>query len=440
MFPKLLILILLFVFPSWVSASPDFSVTLDTTYIFSPDGTSVVKQIYSYTNLSSRTAASSYDIPVTGQMPTGLAAGDEAGSIKPQVSQLSSSSFSIHLPFNRIVAGKSKTKEFWFSYSGPSLTFSQSQGHVLLPQINQPPPDVTPEKIILRIPAALGSNAVFSTQPSTVSAPYAGYTDYVFNPADLQLSPLTGLIGNFKIFRFNLTYLLPPSGTLLLPSDSPAQKIFIDSVLPVPDRFFQNSQSIWQADYPAKSTASTQVNITGFALISLPQTAVIFPHPPQSKTIETYSGLFSQTSSLSLSWQKPWQIFPFFSTTGYLLIQNSGNSPVYSPQIKTNSTGLQVTVNPADIPSVILPKSRSRIPVGFRLSSLFGLSPHQLDFSLTGPVFQSITYNVPDYLFIIYYGCLICLLSLGIGLLAILTHRSRSIPFQKYFRKGNLRR
>jgi len=142
-------------------------------------------------------------------------------------------------------------------------------------------------------------------------------------------------------------------------------------------------------------------------------------------------------SPLEITWNKPYQVIPFYSLPSQIVIKNTQGHAVYKTFFTINSDLFVPDSEIHKFVSVIPPYGVVNIPVSFKSSFLPDLEPHILSISNS---IQAVKYNIPRNLFIGWYVCFASICALSLIFLAGTAIRSRSLFIQRRRTKNNLRR
>jgi len=221
-------------------------------------------------------------------------ANDNSGSIVPQVIK-GENTTTIKLSFSEKVVGKGNTLSFTLGYI--SDDYAMKNGRVLeigIPKIAETS-DLSDYSVNLTIPYSFESPAFIMPQPSNITQSDKGNV-YFFNKQVLQDKGIFAAFGNFQVMDFNLKYHLYNKNNkqyfyqIALPPDTDFQKVFYDTLSPLPEKVEVDQDGNWLASYLIKASSNLEVTATGSAQIFInPQDSSYF-----KKDVDQSSYLISQ--------------------------------------------------------------------------------------------------------------------------------------------------
>lgn len=263
---KILILIaILWLFPTSAQAAGEFHTKYVVDYKFDPKGRSEIIQNISLTNLVSQVYASQYQFSVQGYGIDGITGQDSKGPLKITKDIKENDTTLVTVLFNDQVVGKDKTLNFTLNYQGPEAKHNGQIWEIILPSIGKPE-FIDEYTLKLHVPPEFGKLAFITPQPSS-SSEY----NFTFDKSQLVKVGVVAAFGKFQTFGFNLKYQLenninkPVYTEVALPQDTNYQRVFYDSLTPRPSNVRTDEDGNWLARYDLKPLEKLTVVATGQA-------------------------------------------------------------------------------------------------------------------------------------------------------------------------------
>lgn len=141
---------------------------------------------------------------------------------------------------------------------------------------------------------------------------------------------------------------------------------------------------------------------------------------------------------LTMSLRSAAAIFPFIPTSSHIQLENPNGHALYNTQLQFTSTNVNLQNPPQNRPFTLLPFARISLPLKLTSGVLPRFSSHQITVSTSAD--HSITYNIKESAFYLWYGIFTTIISAALIFLAVLAHRAWSIYIQRHGRGSPLRR
>ena len=416
-----------------VSAA-DFSVDvrLFSQYDLLGQGKSTLSM--SFTNLVSSKFISSFDLDIPRMDNFFLEAADDYGPIKTEITS-SSHSYHARLFFNRDNVGKKAVYRLNVNFPAPNPVKNDNTWEIDLPSFQTvSPPDSFSAQV--SVPQAFGELLSAPSAPDEVYTTATTRTFSFLNFSPLKINRL--LFGSLFSFKFSAVY--HPSTALLLPKDSPGQKIFIDKFSVSPQNVILDSSGNWIALF-IKPPAG-DVTIEGYALLDSSTADILLASDSKailpvkiSKNIRPYPYLEPSTPNFQL--QSPVWLNPFVPTPINIHISNYHPAAIYNYDYKISSPNFYLSGDLENNIPVMPPFSqntykfyvRPKFPDTILNSSISISANHHL-----------ITYNFPAGSLSAWLFIICVLFSFIIIFLSFVAYRARGLFVHRLRRKNHLRR
>jgi transglutaminase-like putative cysteine protease len=164
---------------------------------------------------------------------------------------------------------------------------------------------------------------------------------------------------------------------------------------------------------------------------SLPRPAGLYKLSPSSKDVEVKVGQYKdyQTRSLDLQWHRPFQFIPFLTNTSQIVIKNPNGVAMYNLPISIEAQNISLTkVNILEFLPVIPPFGQITLTLSHPRSLIPSLNSKFLSLRVGN---QSVTYNIPETKFYVWYAILTIAVTSAIFAVAFLTHHAWHLYFQR---------
>lgn len=269
------------IFPANVSASEEFSVSLDTTYTIRENGITHVNNKFDLTNNLSNLYATTYSIILDSSHITNVKSFDVNGTLPQNVSNSDSKTI-IKVNFNDKLVGKGNSRQFWISYDETGLAVKTGEiWEITLPKLSENS-DFSNFNLTLEVPESFGQEAYMSPNPSSTNT-VNGYRKYFFNKNDLIKTGVVSGFGEFQVFTFTLKYHLEnplnkqASTTISLPPDTAFQRLYYTEVSPRPKSIEMDNDGNWIATYELGPRQRIDVTANGSVQIFATQRPFLTP-------------------------------------------------------------------------------------------------------------------------------------------------------------------
>lgn len=253
-------------------AVEEFDTSFILNYTVNPDASVSVVQSIDLTNKLTNVYATEYKITIGTTRVSNVWANDPWGRIEPEISNQEKDT-SIKLLFNDKIVGRDQTLSFSLGYT--SFDLAQKNGRVLEIAIPKITDSQTLQKytVTLLVPRDCGSPLYILPQP-TLATSDDNFNIYKFNKEQAVGRSITASFGDVQVFDFRLNYNLRNGALgrqyveIALPPDTPFQKIYLDSLTPLPENIYVDSDGNWLAQYRLKVNQTLRVKAQGKAVIS----------------------------------------------------------------------------------------------------------------------------------------------------------------------------
>ncbi len=350
----LLVLLMVFLFKNPVYAeSPKFSITSDSSYKISDDGTTTVTQIFNAVNLTSDFALSEYNFKPGLSEFHNVRAYDQNGAISFSVNK------EINLAFAHPSIGINNTYSWTLVYETNAIATRKGRlWNITIPK----PPDFTG----------------LTNFSSNVVVPKS-FGNKIYDGEYLLYDP-TGSDQSYESYNFVNSYdlvnakLYTVLGKIYLPTDTSHQKVFITDINPKPVDVFLDRDNNWVATYQLGPASHITVAAKGFIGLKFNQNQIPtnlalgkpnhFEVNPSDKDIN-----FSQQPNLGLRVAMPSEITSGFRSSATIYVENQGPTSFAGSTISLVSKQLvfdQATLSTGPI----LPFANKAVKFGIKPTSL----------------------------------------------------------------------
>lgn len=262
-----IITVIIFIFPlsGPAYASGEFFASYNVNYyVFDSGPTQVVQNISLTNNLTNLYAAES-EITVGTTNIDNISANDGAGNLALKLSK-DQDRTKIHVYFNEKVVGKGKTLNWVLRYETNDVVTKSG----LIKEINVPrlelDPDISSYTLSIVAPKSWG-------KPAFVKPVYKDVL--TFNKDELSQGQISIAFGTFQVLNYKLTYHLknPRLKSVIteiaLPPDTNYQKVFLQTLMPLPLNVTTDKDGNWLAKYMLGSQQTLDIVATGSAQLFL---------------------------------------------------------------------------------------------------------------------------------------------------------------------------
>lgn len=260
-----------FLFGSPVFASEEFETSYQIDYRVQPNASVVAVQKIKLTNKLANIYASEYQISLGTTKIKNVWAKDDYGNLVPQIKKEQNNTH-IKLVFPHKTVGKDKSLNLTLGYI--SDDYAIKKGRVLeigIPKMAEVK-NLADYQVRLFVPFIFNQPSFISPSTSKIIKEN-GERIYFFNKKQLENQSISAIFGDFQIFNFNLKYYLenknnsPAYYEIALPPDSPFQKIFLQSIQPLPLNIRLDEDNNWLAKYLLKKNSHLEIIASGSAKI-----------------------------------------------------------------------------------------------------------------------------------------------------------------------------
>lgn len=266
-------------------AADEFTTSISSNYIISPDGIATVEQQVSLTNQLSDIYASQYTFEIGSNRLESISARTASGKKIPITSSIADGHTTIVLSFPDQIVGKGQTNQFTITYK--NFDVAQHVGNVLevlVPRL-QNSFDLEQYQVNISVPKQFGPPKLVS--PNTYQSTSTGsHTNVSFSRDAIKDSGILAIFGENQVFDFSLTYHVENSGVspalaqVALPPDTPYQKIFLDRFSHPPHTIDLDADGNWIATFKLEPDEVIPITVTGKAIVYLEPNVAIPSQPP----------------------------------------------------------------------------------------------------------------------------------------------------------------
>lgn len=491
LFTFLALLIFPFYFAASAQAGSDVAVAAEVTYNYDTSGRCNVLHQITLTNGSSHVYPSSYQLYVSGPAPEEISVSNHSGPLKYTLQNISSMDTEITIYLTSPIVGYKNSQQFSIRYRCPPANHRGQIWEIILPKIK----DINfydRYELQIQTPDEFGGLAFISPSGASKSQ-----NVYSLNKQQLDNSPVNAVYGQFRTYAFKITYPLNNPGftdqkiLIPVPADSSYQKVYYDSLSPLPSNVNAGVSGDWEAEIQLKPKSRQNFTISGQVRIlpSASSLPVILPHASSSRRVvglvdsqltswteywdETQSTWYAPDFSINhfnlctfspecrtafaqaviqlqpadfkeyprnmpeVRWRQPLQVFPFLTNHSYLEITNTEAQAIYWTPVSVGANSIHITTAAAHNIPVIPPYGKVEIPVYFNFSPLPDFSPRYISIRVGSSL---LTYNIPDILFLSWHVILTVIISAFFVLMAGIAVRSWSVHLQRQDSEDHLRR
>ncbi len=161
-----------------------------------------------------------------------------------------------------------------------------------------------------------------------------------------------------------------------------------------------------------------------------PLAAGFYKTNEQQKDVQVDFAIFKDypLSDFTMNWQKPWQIFPITNSASNLILSNASGQAQYNVNIHLTPQNFQLGSPENFMFTEVPPYGQVHIPIVITKGHFLNFRPQTL--IIRTPT-QSMTYNIPASLYLLWNFCVGLIFSALLIGLAFVAGRTRSVYFQK---------
>lgn len=217
--------------------------------------------------------------------------------------------------------------------------------------------------------------------------------------------------------------------------------------------YFDSSQKQWLSVDPTWSATTggtdyfSKFDFNHFAFVVHGQNSD-FPYPAgtrpesvssKSRLVNVSLGTFRNYPSrdIQVSYQHPFQIFPFRLLRGNLILSNPNGHALYNSSLLYSTRNIQIDSSFPDRLTVFPPYSSQEFPFFYTAEIIPRHFPKSLTLSLNS---RSMTYNLSGRYFALWYAILTIIASFTFFVLVFVAHFAWSLYLQRRSRNNSLRR
>lgn len=248
-------------------ASEEFDTEYEINYVVNSNAAVTVQQNIILTNKLANIYASQYQISLGTTKIRNIWARIGNETLDPEV-QIKDNSTLVKIYFPNKIVGKGQSINLSLGYT--SDDYASKNGRVLeigIPKLADAN-SLKTYQINLYVPISFEEPIFMSPKPSFTSLS-GQIKKYVFNKDQLLDQSIIASFGNFQVFDFILKYNLENKNALAtdfelaLPPDTPFQKIYYNSILPIPKNIKLDKDGNWIGTFNLPPRLKTEVIARG---------------------------------------------------------------------------------------------------------------------------------------------------------------------------------
>ncbi len=254
------------------AAANTFSVNYKVNYDVSESGTTTVTDNVTIKNLSDRYYVSHFTVKIGSVTISNVSANNSNGSI-PVRSQIQDNKTVITLTFPNQISGLGKVQSFTISYK--SEDFARRFGKVWevnLPRV-YPTSELNRYDLTLKVPIDFGEPSLVYPKADNQTVDN-GKIIFSFSKNTILNKGVSISFGDYQFVSFRAHYhlksssLLPKLQSIVIPSDSSTQQVFINWISPLPENVTLDRDGNYLAWYRLKHKEELNIKLLGEAKIS----------------------------------------------------------------------------------------------------------------------------------------------------------------------------
>ncbi len=264
------IILYLILFSGPIYADSKFTTTYDLTYKVEESGITTVTQNFQIKNNTSEFLPQQYITTIGKQELVNFQAFDKTGKLDVKLDG-SGDNRTLIVKFRQSGAGLGQSLNWTLTYQTNEIAKRHGQIWEIYIQKPEDKTEVQSYTIGLYVPNSLGKP--FITKPVPKSSDHI-WTNTEIEGKGIYASYFLGQGNNpFQIFDFKLTYhlhnskLYPAETEFALPGDKSYQKIFLQSLTPLPVNVYIDRDNNWIAKYSLGPAGNIDVIATGSAIV-----------------------------------------------------------------------------------------------------------------------------------------------------------------------------
>lgn len=275
----------LYLFPSAVFASGEFSTAFRSTYTVTKDAETIVSHQIKLTNQQANTFASEYSLTIGSTTVSSIKVTDGTGSL-PFTSETSENSTTVNAKLSeRPVVGIGGTKTFTIQYRDQDI--ASSVGKILevnIPRIAQSKDFDTLETILI-VPDNFGKPTTIFPNPTSQTKEGSSYRITFQQNNDTGIS---AVFGSSQLFHIALTYSLENKGlastmeSITLIPDTSYQRMNYDRIDPKPASVTRDEDGNWIATYKIEGKEKLHIAVSATAELFMSPTISIEEQHPEN--------------------------------------------------------------------------------------------------------------------------------------------------------------
>jgi transglutaminase-like putative cysteine protease len=293
----LIIFVVAILLPTKTSAQ-DFFTSSEVTYEVSTGEDTKVSHEITIRNNSTEVHATNYTLSLRGAKVSNVKAFEGNTEHSANVAYEDGVT-KIQIIFDGAIVGENAERTFSIEYIDSSLARATGEvSEISIPRLLNES-QYSSYLVRLKIPNDFGRPAYMSPEPDSELAGNT-HTTYYFDQSAVNKAGVTAAFGESQIFSFDLNYhlqnplALPTKMEIPIPPDTSFQKVFFDSLAPLPDSVYKDADGNWIASYNLAARERVDVRALG--------SVQIFSSPWKKEPL----GEITRASNLSAS--EYWQV------------------------------------------------------------------------------------------------------------------------------------
>lgn len=271
----------------------EFETKYQITYTVTSNALVAVDQVIEIKNLLSKIYVSQYSLMIGSNNVNNVSVWDDFGTLKPQI-ETGTNYTKIYIEFSEKVVGKDKKNNLHIHYETPDFAIKKGQIlEVTIPSLaNKEALDDYQIKLV--VPASFGPHSFILPQPDQHEINNNFESFYFGHKKLLGFQGITAAFGNAQLFDFTFVYYLknnnkfPGLTEISLPSDTPFQRVYYQSLEPKPKEIKIDADNNWLAVYRLEKDQGLKVTATGSAEVYINAQEELIPLPLENDLVGNY--------------------------------------------------------------------------------------------------------------------------------------------------------
>jgi transglutaminase-like putative cysteine protease len=248
-------------------AQKQFDVTADVLYEFSQNGSADITHNISIKNLEKYSYASSYKLLLKNTKtidPVAFDGDRQLSVIKADTAE----GVVLQVDFDEAAIGAQSVKNFSINYKSDDFAIRTGEVWELsIPRLHDGN-NFDSYRLTLKVPKSLGERAYISPDPIE-NRDNLEFYQFIYDKESLKEAGVTAGFGEFQFFTFTISYHLEnplnkqAEVEIALPPDTSIQKMFYDTIKPVPESVRIDQDGNWLAKYTLNPRQRVDVVASG---------------------------------------------------------------------------------------------------------------------------------------------------------------------------------